>query len=161
MKKVLLALMFVALSVGSLMATGTSTNIYLYGTIDPMFTASADSARVMGANTSIRLDLTVAKVSEVIDTLHFESNYNGEWKITVSSGNSGKLVNNLHPMSYVTYSVDFGGNLNWSLAAPMNLHYSGILNVSLPLALNYAARPVLSLEPGIYEDTLYFEAYAP
>lgn len=161
MKKVFLALLLIALTVLPAVAVGTTTKIYLYGTVDPMFSASLDSARVAGSGSSIRLDLTVDKTSEVIDIIHFQSNYNGEWKIILSSGNLGRLVNNEHPTSNVTYSVNFGGHTNWNLATPMTLNYTGILNVALPFAINYAARPIASLQPGIYEDTVYFEAFAP
>jgi len=161
MKKVFLILALMVLMALPAVAVGTTTKIYLYGTVDPMFSASLDSSRLAGSSSSIRLDLTAAKTSEVIDIVHFQSNYNGEWKIIISSGNLGRMVNNEHPTSYVMYSVDFGGNVNWSLANPMTLNYTGILNVALPFAINYAARPLASLQPGIYEDTVYFEAFAP
>lgn len=139
-------LIFAALLFTSSAFAATTATLFLKGTIAPVFSISISpeaSATTLPLGTS-QTNLKVGTISE-------SSNYESDYKISITSTNLGKLKKN--STNFVVYTLKYN-NSDVDLTTGADFTFAGTNNAQKDLRISYLAGE--NLVAGDYTDTLTF-----
>jgi hypothetical protein len=140
--------------VGQVGFAATTGNITVSGSVAQLL-----SIIVIGVSPYSALDLSSSQADLTVANIQERSNSRTGYTVTVSSANSGQLVNAYSGSTPVGFTAKYGSGSSFSLATPSTITDQatpGVYNVIKAFKISYTGAAPETMLEGTYTDTLTF-----